>query len=172
MSGRSNRGQNGCGGKRRRSLSSPDADDGVSELFAQHYTELKRIAHSRLYNANLRSPMATQSLLHESYLKLASINGDGRFSVTAATFAYSSRVMRNIIVDTVREVCADRRGGGAADLDAQYRNRRVLPGQHRCQRLDEALEALQRIDPDLATLVEMRFFGGSPSRKSPVRSAF
>jgi len=131
----------------------------VSELFAQHYTELKRIAHSRLYNANLRSPMATQSLLHESYLKLASINGDG-FRDRGHFLAYSSRVMRNIIVDTVREVCADRRGGGAADLTLNTEIAECCPASTDVNALDEALEALQRIDPDLATLVEMRFFGG------------
>jgi DNA-directed RNA polymerase specialized sigma24 family protein len=87
----------------------------VEQLFAASYDELKRLARSRLWASNLHQGFATESLVHESYLRLAksqALNIPDR----KRYFAYASKVMRSVILDTVREANAERRGGGVAAI--------------------------------------------------------
>ena len=133
--------------------------DGVKKLFDVSYDELKRLAHSRLWAADLKHAFATESLLHESYLRLANLK-------TLAIpdrkhfFAYASKVMRSIIIDGVREANAERRGGGLPDLTLNTEIAEVTPHGGDVEAIDDALNDLQRISPSMAALVEMRFFGG------------
>ncbi len=133
--------------------------ESVAELFATCYPALKRIAHNRLYAANLRRSFATESLLHESFLKLATASAE-RFLDKSHFFAYASKMMRNIIVDAVREANAQRRGSGqgALTLDTEIAN--LCPAASDVSAIDDALKDLQSINPCLAALVEMRFFAG------------
>jgi RNA polymerase sigma factor (TIGR02999 family) len=71
--------------------------------------------------------------------------------------------MRNIIIDFAREQLAERRGGGQAALHLDT----VLAaeaaggaGDVALMRINDALLALEAVDPDLAQVVEMRYFAG------------
>ena len=75
-------------------------------------------------------------------------------------FAYASKVMRSVILDAVREANAERRGGGQAALTLNTEIADVSPLGGDVEAIDDALKDLQRVSPDLAALVEMRFFGG------------
>ncbi len=104
----------------------PGESDAIKHLFDVSYVELKRLAHSRLWAANLKQSYATESLLHESYLRLVnqktlSLPDRKHF------FAYASKVMRSIILDAVREANAERRGGGQADLTLKTEIAEVTP---------------------------------------------
>jgi RNA polymerase sigma factor (TIGR02999 family) len=133
--------------------------DAVKRLFAVSYDELKRLAHSRLWASNLKQGFATESLVHESYLRLSKL-ASADIPDRKRYFAYASKVMRSVILDTLREANAERRGGGQAmvTLDTEIAKLSAQGGD--VQAVDEALQDLQRISPELATLVEMRFFGG------------
>ncbi len=65
------------------------------------YDELKRLAHARLWAANLQQGFATESLVHESYSRLAKVSSidipDRKRAV-----AYASKVKRQLILDAVR----------------------------------------------------------------------
>ena len=137
----------------------PGEADAVQHLFSVSYDELKRLAHSRLWSANQASGFATESLVHESYLRLVnqqSLDIPDRKHY----FAYASKVMRSVILDAVREANAERRGGGQADLTLNTEIAEVCPLGGDVEAIDDALKDLQRVSPDLAALVEMRFFGG------------
>ena len=133
--------------------------DAIRNFFELSYDELKRLAHSRLWAANLKSSFATESLLHESYLRLTNLRGvaipDRRHF-----FAYASKVMKSVILDVVREANAERRGGGEVPLTLNTDIAQVAAKGGEVEAINDALKDLQRISPELATLVEMRFFGG------------
>lgn len=137
----------------------PGEADMVKQLFEVSYDELKRLAHSRLWAANLKQGFATESLLHESYLRLANLKTlaipDRRHF-----FAYASKVMRSVILDCVREANAERRGGGQAALTLNTEIAEICASGGDVEAIDDALKDLQRVSPELAALVEMRFFGG------------
>ncbi len=129
-------------------------------LFAAAYSELRKLAHSRLYDGGRNSVLDTTALVHESYLRFIN-NGQLRSDDRRAFFAYASRVMRSVIIYAVRERQAQRRGG---DLDRITLNSqledKLLAGENELLDVHEALEVLAQAEPRLAQVVEMRYFGG------------
>jgi hypothetical protein len=89
-----------------------EPDSGLDRAFAAWYPELKKMAHARLRGTGLQGSVQTTALVHDSYLKLAGVR-EVEFEDRLQFLAYSSRVLRSIIVDLVREQRALRRGGEA-----------------------------------------------------------
>lgn len=131
----------------------------LDRAFATFYPELKKIAHARLRGTGLQGSMQTTALVHDSYLRLAN-SPDLAFDDRLQFFAYSSRVLRSIVIDLVREQRALRRGGGADIVTLDTAAGEGLPPSADIETVNEALDALAKIDAPLARLVEMRFFGG------------
>ena len=133
--------------------------DALAKFFELSYDELRKLARSRLWAANLKGGFATESLLHESYLRLVN-QRTVAIPDRQSFFAYASKVMRSVILDCVREANAQRRGGGEANVTLSTDLVEVTPDGADVEAINDALKDLQRISPDLAALVEMRFFGG------------
>jgi RNA polymerase sigma factor (TIGR02999 family) len=134
-------------------------DSALDRAFAAWYPELKRMAHARLRGTGLAGSVQTTALVHDSYVKLA----DGRevsFGDRLQFLAYASRVLRSIIVDLVREQRALRRGGDAHVVTLDTGIMEGLAATVDVETVNDALEDLAKIEPALARLVEMRFFGG------------
>jgi RNA polymerase sigma factor (TIGR02999 family) len=132
----------------------------VDRLMVVMYQELRQLAHRRL-NGSPRGPsLETTGLVHESYLRFLNA-GRLRVSDRAHFMAYSSRVMRSIIIDLSRAHRAERRGGGALQVTL---NTEVADEAHRSDeqliRINEVLEELSKSEPRLVQVVEMRYFGG------------
>ena len=134
-------------------------DSALDRAFAAWYPELKRIAHARLRGTGLQGAVQTTALVHDSYLKLAA-GRELSFGDRLQFLAYSSRVLRSIIVDLVREQRALRRGGEAHIVTLDTAVMEGLSPTVDVETVNDALEDLARIEPALARLVEMRFFGG------------
>jgi RNA polymerase sigma factor (TIGR02999 family) len=128
-------------------------------LFAAAYAELHALAEARLRDGGRDALLDTTGLVHESYLRFARA-GELRAEDRRAFFAYASKVMRSVILNSVRERVALKRGGmpqsqEAGPLAAD------LPGDERAVlEVHEALEDLEQADPRLAQVAEMRYFGG------------
>jgi RNA polymerase sigma factor (TIGR02999 family) len=132
----------------------------VDAIFEQLYPELRRIAHARLTRHVRDTVLDTTVLVHECYLKFVQAE---RLSPTdrAHFLAYSASAMRSIIVDFARARTAERRGGDAAHLTLNTQLADSLPaGEDEILRVDEALADIARLEPRLAQVVEMRYFGG------------
>ena len=135
----------------------PGAQDA---LFAASYGELRKLARSRLYYGGRNTMLDTTALVHESYLRFVR-NGQLRSDGRRAFFAYASQVMRSVIVDTVRERLAERRGGHLRRTTLDTAVSDSLPGgEGEALDVHEALHTLAEADPRLAKVVEMRYFGG------------
>jgi RNA polymerase sigma factor (TIGR02999 family) len=67
--------------------------------------------------------------------------------------------MRRILVEHARARGAQKRGGDARRTTLDGKALTAEPADFVLE-LDEALTALQGIDPELARVVELRFFGG------------
>ena len=132
------------------------------DLFAAAYSELRKLARSRLRDGGRNTFLETTALVHESYLRFVKV-GELRIEDRSAFFAYASRVMRSVIVDAVRERQAQRRGGDLSELTLDTQVAAELPsGEDEVLRVHEALLALEQAEPRLAQVVEMRYFGGYP----------
>lgn len=129
-------------------------------LFASLYRELHRLARKQLHvNANGLTLGAT-TLLHEAYLSFGRREG-GVFPDRARFFAYAARAMRGLIIDRVRERAALKRGGEyhLTVLDTFIAEGVPQPAEE-LGPLDDALEELAKVEPALAELVDLKFFGG------------
>lgn len=132
----------------------------AGEAFSLLYEDLRRLARARLRPHQTMTLLGTTSLVHEAYLKVVgsdSLPVENRHHF----FAYASRVMRSVIVDYARARAAERRGGGAEHvvLDTLLSDQIAAP-ENDALRVHDALETLQKADPRLAQVAEMRFFGG------------
>ena len=130
------------------------------ELFATAYSELRKLARSRLRDGGRNTFLETTALVHESYLRYENV-GTLRIEDSRAFFAYASKVMRSVIIDSVRERQAERRGGEMTELTLDTQVSAQLPGgETETLHVHEALLALEQAEPRLAQVVEMRYFGG------------
>jgi RNA polymerase sigma factor (TIGR02999 family) len=132
----------------------------LDALFAVAYPELQRLAKARLRDSGHHTLLDTRSLVHESYLRYLN-TGQLRAEDRRAFFAYASQVMRSVIVNAARDRAAGKRGAGQKALSLSTEmGGQVAEGERDVLRLNDALEVLERADPRLAQLVQMRYFGG------------
>ena len=130
------------------------------QLFQVLYPDLRRIAHARLAPHVRGTMLDTTALVHEAYLKFEQAS---RLSPGDRThfLAYAAQVMRSIIVDAARAKRSERRGGDAARVTL---NTDVADGvaneEDEILDVHAALDELGRLDPRLAEVVVMRYFGG------------
>jgi RNA polymerase sigma factor (TIGR02999 family) len=129
-------------------------------LFAAAYTELHRMARARLRDGGRSAVLDTTCLVHESYLRFVDA-GELRAEDRRAFFAYASQVMRSVIVNSVRERIAQKRGGDWRPLTLSTSLAAKLPdAEETILNVHGALEDLEKADPRLAQVAQMRYFGG------------
>jgi RNA polymerase sigma factor (TIGR02999 family) len=128
-------------------------------LFAAAYTELHRLARTRLRDGGRNTVLDTTCLVHETYLRFVSA-GELRAEDRRAFFAYASQVMRSVIVDSARERVAQKRGGDWLPLTLSTQLAVDVDDHEKVLKVHEAMEALERADPRLAQVAQMRYFGG------------
>ena len=136
----------------------------LDTVYASLYPELKRLARARLRQQGRGENISTTLLVHESFVRLVGAR-DLRLEDRRHFFAYAAKTMRNIIIDSAREHLAERRGGGAehvtlGDADSDAMQVAGSGASDELLRVSDALHQLETIDPELAELVEMRYFGG------------
>jgi RNA polymerase sigma factor (TIGR02999 family) len=128
-------------------------------LFTALYGELHRMAERQLSRNARGMSLGATSVLHEAYLDVsqresAAFPDRGRF------MAYAARVMRGVIIDYVRRRRAHKRGGqfelttlGDDELDPRTDERELA-------RMSAALDELGEVEPELAQIVDLKFFCG------------
>src|ERR1700681_362294 len=123
------------------------------------YPELRRIARQHLGRCRAGHTLESAALANEAYLKLIRAGGI-RCENRVHFLALCSQIIRRILVDHARSRGYAKRGGNAehvplddALLGAQARGIEILV-------LDQALEALFKIDDRKGRVVELRYFGG------------
>jgi RNA polymerase sigma factor (TIGR02999 family) len=82
----------------------------LDELVEAVYDDLKRIAHHHVRQSGASGTINTTALVHEAYLKLASLD-EGAWTSRAHFFAFCSTAMRRILIDFARRRLAAKRGG-------------------------------------------------------------
>lgn len=134
--------------------------DALKRIYAFLYPDLVVLARSRLRGNARMTLLDTSELVHECYLRFLNarlIQLENR----AHFFAYCARVMRSIIVDFARARQAERRGG---EVERVMLNTAGVEGiaapEDQVLELAEAVDDLSRLDERLASVVEMRYFGG------------
>jgi RNA polymerase sigma factor (TIGR02999 family) len=129
------------------------------ELMPLVYEELRRLAGARLRDERADHTLQATAIVHEAYLRLVD-QRRVRWRNRAHFFAIAARMIRRILVDHARRRQAGKRGGGRVRVTMDEEWAGIAERDLDLVALDEALRELAELDPELARLVEMRFFGG------------
>ena len=134
----------------------PGNEDALGKVFSLLHQELKVLARSRLNGAS-PATLSPTALVNELYLKFVD---SAQLALAGRThfFATAARAMRQIITDTARAALAGKRGGDL--IMVTLSEQEFGDDQQTLIALDEALHDLERIDPALRELVELRFYAG------------
>jgi len=132
----------------------------LDRVYSALYPELRKIAHARLRPHAGLGDLGTTALVHESFMRLVSAR---RLEVADRKhfFTYAAKTMRHIVVDVARAQLAGRRGGGQEPVQlTPALSGAVSDGETTLVHVNDALRDLERLDPALAEVVEMRYFAG------------
>src|SRR6202167_4010250 len=143
-----------------------DGDRGaLDKLTPIVYDELHRLARRYMRGERPGHRLQTTALVNEAYIRLVDYKGM-RWQNRAHFFAVSAQLMRRILVDHARRHNL-KRGGGVQHVALE--DTAVFGGgrDENLVVLDDALQALARIDPRKAQVVELRFFGGLRGEETP-----
>jgi len=126
----------------------------------QVYTRLRELAAGYLKRERAGHTLQPTALVHEAYLRLLASGGLGGLSGRELVGA-AARAMRHVLVDSARRHHALKRQGERASLPPALETvaRAGVPAGDLVA-LDEALDRLGVLDPELLVLIELRFFGG------------
>ena len=132
---------------------------GADTLFSTLYAELHRLARRELNRRGSFGGLGVTTLLHEAYLSISGTE-QAVFVDRARFMAYAARVMRGLIIDEVRRRRSEKRGGSfhITSLATDHGDLATTPQS--LIAIGDALDELAEIEPDLAEIVELKFFCG------------
>ncbi len=128
-------------------------------LFAALYAELHRMAKRELARQGAPPSLSVTTLLHEAYIDISGRSGVS-FPDQARFMGYASRVMRGIIIDHARSRTAFKRGGEFQITSADGHDVGNPADPKELSEIADALDELAKIEPDLAEVVNLKFFCG------------
>jgi len=137
--------------------------DGDSEALDQLtplvYDELRRMARGYMRRQASGHTLQTTALIHEAYMRLVG-QEEKRWENRAHFFGVAAQAMRHILVDHARARKMAKRGGGAQQVSLdEALTIGPEPGAELVA-LNDALDALAKLDLRQSQVVELRFFGG------------
>jgi RNA polymerase sigma factor (TIGR02999 family) len=133
-------------------------EQALERLFPLVYDELRRLAGRYLKKERDDHTLQATALVHEAYLRLVDQNVS--WQNRAHFFGVAAQMMRRILVDHARHNLAAKRGSGGIKLSL---DESIDLSDERASdliALDEALNALNSVDPAKRRMVELRYFGG------------
>ncbi|HMF95837.1 MAG TPA: ECF-type sigma factor [Vicinamibacterales bacterium] len=135
------------------------AVDNTDALFNELYSELHRLAQRALRGQRWFAGLGVTTLLHEAYLAISG-KPDVGFEDHARFLGYAARVMRGLIIDDVRRQRAQKRGGLFEITALRTFHAESVADRHTLLRINDALDELAEVEPELAEVIELKFFCG------------
>jgi RNA polymerase sigma factor (TIGR02999 family) len=123
------------------------------------YEQLHRVAQRYMAGQRPGHTLQTTALVNEVYLRLvdcSKVNWQDR----AHFLAVSAQLMRRILIDFARSHGYQKRGGHAPHLSLDDAPSVCNEPDANVVALDDALEALAKVDGRKSKVVELKFFGG------------
>lgn len=125
------------------------------------YEELRHRAHRYMQRERPGHTLQATAVVHEAFVKLVEMNVS--WQDRAHFFAVAARQMRRILVDHAKTRLREKRGGTTTGSLEEVGDLDITPasqGEIDVLEIDEALERLAALNPRLADLVELHYFGG------------
>ena len=131
----------------------------LNELLPLVYAELRRVAGRQLRKERADHTLQPTALVNEVYIRLVDQRQVDWHS-RAHFFGVAAQIMRRILVDHARRHAASKRGDGVRCVSIDEAMDVAASNEMPVLSLNEALDRLETVDPELARIVELRAFGG------------
>jgi RNA polymerase sigma factor (TIGR02999 family) len=130
----------------------------AAQLIEAVYADLRGMAHRMFRSERQDITIQPTALVHEAWIRLFS-GADVPWNDRVHFYAVAARQMRRLLKSHGREFRARKRGAG---LKVVFDDKAHSPALADCEfeELNDLLNRLQRIDPEAAHVVEMKFFSG------------
>jgi RNA polymerase sigma-70 factor (ECF subfamily) len=133
----------------------PQALDRLTPLV---YDELRRLARNYMRAERGSHTLQATAVVHEAFLRLIQANvalqDRGHF------FALASRLMRRVLVDHAKSRSRAKRNAGVREFISDDASDALPQMDFDIIELDDALEGLLQMEPRLAQVIELHYFGG------------
>lgn len=120
------------------------------------YDELRRLARNYMRAERGGHTLQATAVVHEAFLRLIQTNI--ALHDRAHFFALASRLMRRVLVDHAKSRSRIKRSAGVREPVPE--DTAPPMASFDVVALDEALESLQQLEPRLAQVIELHYFGG------------
>jgi len=128
----------------------------ISKMMPEVYDDLRRLAETFLRGERTAHTLQRTALVHEAFLRLIG-EKDLVWQDRGHFIGIFARVMRQTLTNyAVARHRLKRGGSNPLTLTLEFYNSRKID----VTALDQALQALETLDPRQARIVELRFFGG------------
>src|SRR4051812_29609787 len=131
----------------------------AEQLLPLVYDELRKLAAQRMAGEAEGHTLQPTALVHEAWLRLVGgeiqkWDGRGHF------FAAAAEAMRRILIEKARRKHALKRGANAERVNLEDVEVAMLADDETLLLVNDALEKLEKEDPEAAQVVKLRFFVG------------
>lgn len=132
----------------------------TNELLPLVYAELRRLAVHRMRKEQPGATLQPTALVHEAYMRLVG-NADVQWDGRSHFFGAAAEAMRRILIEGARRRKSLKHGGNIQRRELSESDA-VVDAENSAELLDldAALTKLAADEPELAKLVELRYFAG------------
>ena len=139
---------------------SADPSAAGADVLNHVYSELRRVAASKMSHESAEHTLQPTALVHEAWMRLGA-DHQPAWQNRAHFFSAAAETMRRILIDRARTRHAVRHGGGQVRVNVD--DIELAGPADRDEQLVAVHEALAKFaaeDPRKAQLVQLRYFGG------------
>jgi RNA polymerase sigma factor (TIGR02999 family) len=137
----------------------------TQELLPSIYEDLRKLAAYRFAHLAPGQTLQATALVHEAWLRLVNAK-EPTWENRAHLFAAAAEAMRQVLVDAIRRKTRVKRGGGLRRVDFDELELAGETADDKVLLINEALEQFERLDPQKARVVVLKFFGGLTDREA------
>lgn len=131
------------------------------------YKDLRKLAEYYMRQERAGHTLQATALVNEVYVDLFGGAKDTMvFEDREHFFATAARQMRRVLVDHARKRNAQIRGGGTTRIPLEEAGDVGFLRDREVESLDDALTALEAVNPRASRVVELCFFGGMTQREA------
>lgn len=137
----------------------PERSLSLSKVMPAAYEELRKLAGKYMAREKAGHTLQPTALVNEAYIRLMREHAGG-WQNRAHFCAIAAGAMREILVERARARAAAKRGGSRIRVSLSGVQASEANETMDVVALHEAMERLEKLDPELVRIVELRFFGG------------
>lgn len=136
------------------------------QLLPLIYGELRKLAASKMERESPDHTLQATALVHEAYIRLVGSNQKQSWDNRGHFFSAAAEAMRRILIDSARHRQSDKRGGSHTRIDLNEEELSPPQDIDELLALNDALDKLNKTDPQAAELVKLRYFAGFNNREA------